>query len=132
MRLFDDHRPVEEAYWRETGIFPIMHTIAIRGAILERFPWIAMALLKAFEEAKRGSLARLAEMTASRYPMPWIQNILRDTQALFGPDPWPYGVEANRGTLETFVRYAIEQGICRAPITVDELFPREVGASFRI
>ncbi len=75
VRLIPDYRPVEEAYFRKTGIYPIMHVIAVRRAVLERFPWVATNLLEAFEAAKRRSLARSLEITASRFPVPWIAEI---------------------------------------------------------
>ncbi|MGH9058175.1 MAG: 4,5-dihydroxyphthalate decarboxylase, partial [Acidimicrobiales bacterium] len=72
VRLFPDYQPVEREHVARTGIFPIMHITAIRADVLETAPWVAVNLLTAFEEAKRRSLARLAEITASRIPLPWI------------------------------------------------------------
>ena len=132
MRLFEDPIAVEAAYWRKTGIFPIMHTIAMRREVFERHPWVAMNLLKAFETAKRHSVLRALEATASRFPVPWIAEHARRARQEFGEDYWPYGVAANSATLDAFLRYAAEQGVCRRLLTVDELFPREVRAHFKI
>jgi 4,5-dihydroxyphthalate decarboxylase len=41
---------------------------------------------------------------------------------VFGGDPWPYGVEANRPTLQALVRYMAEQSLIKAPIPVEDLF----------
>lgn len=131
-RLFKDPVDIEAAYWRKTGIFPIMHTVALTREIFERHPWIAMNLLKAFELAKRRSVARALEATASRFPVPWAGEHARRIQQEFGEDYWPYGVAANRATLEAFVRYAVEQGVCHRPVTVEELFPPEVQVRFKI
>jgi len=132
VRLFPDASRVEEAYWRETGIFPIMHTVAIRRDVLTRHPWIAMNLFKAFEEAKRRSLARTTEITASRFPIPWGADYASRSGELFGEDFWPYGIEPNRTTLEAFLRFAYEQGVCHRPVTCEELFLEEVRSSFKI
>lgn len=132
VRLFEDYRPVEEAYFTESGVFPIMHVIAIRSQVLDRFPWVAANIVKAFEQSKKLSMARLAEMTASRYPVPWMQDIFKQAQNRFGADPFPYGIEANRTTLETFLRYAHEQGVCHRLVAVEELFARSVQSSFRV
>jgi 4,5-dihydroxyphthalate decarboxylase len=51
---------------------------------------------------------------------------------IFGGDPFPYGIEPNRRTLETFLAYAFEQGITPRPLTVDELFPDPVRRQYRI
>ena len=132
VRLFEDYEPVEREYVERTGIFPIMHVVALRADVLASEPWIAGNLLTAFEEAKRRSLARLAEMTASRVPLPWVPARVADMQRLIGPDPWPYGVDANRVTLEAFARFAHEQGVARRLLTPDELFAPQVLGRYRV
>ncbi|MEP6997382.1 MAG: 4,5-dihydroxyphthalate decarboxylase [Betaproteobacteria bacterium] len=131
-RLFADYRDVELAYARKTGIFPIMHVLAMRREVYERDRWLAMNLFKAFDEAKARSLERAADMAVSHFPLPWIADELRLARGLFGDDPWPYGVDANRTTLDTFLRYAFEQGVCRRQLTVETLFPPEMQATFKI
>src|SRR5262249_34834329 len=117
---------------RETGIFPIMHVVALRRAALEGREWIAMNLFKAFEEAKRRSLARMREITAPRVPIPWCFDHAEDAAREFGADWWPYGIEPNRTTLDPFLAYAHEQGVCRRRLQPEELFAREVSGAFRI
>lgn len=132
MRMFEDYRAVEEAFFAESGVYPIMHAIVVRAPVLARFPWLAANLLKAFEEAKRLSMARLTEMTASRYPIPWMQDFARASQERFGGDAFPYGVEPNRTTLKTFLHYAHEQGVSHRLVDIDELFPKNITSSFRV
>jgi len=131
-RLFADPRAVELAYARKTGLFPIMHVVAMRREVYERDRWLAMNLFKAFEEAKARSLERAADMTASFFPLPWAPDELRRARELFGDDPLPYGIGPNRSTLDTFLRYAFEQGVCCRPLNLETLFPPEVQATFRI
>lgn len=131
-RLFDAPRAVEEAYFRATGIFPIMHVVALRRTLYERHPWLAMNLYKAFEEAKRRSVERAADITASFYPLPWTSELVHAAQALFGGDIWPYGIEANRVTLDAFLQYAFEQGVCNRRLTTSELFPPEVASRYKV
>src|SRR5437773_12561068 len=88
-----------------------MHVVVLRKPVYERDRWIAMNLLKAFEEAKRGSLARIADIGVSHVPVPWIAEQVRRWRALAGEDFWPYGVEPNRPTLEAFLQYSLEQGV---------------------
>ncbi len=132
VRLFPDARAVEEAYWRDTGIFPIMHTVAIRREVLAAHPWVAMNLYTAFEEAKRRSVARALDVAAARFPVPWMYESAARAREVFGADFWPYGIEANRPTLEAFLRFAHEQGVCHRPVACDELFPAEVRSSFKV
>ena len=121
-RLLRDPRAVEERYWDETGIFPIMHTVAIRKETLTAHPWIAMNLLTAFEAAKARSLKRAVDPAAPRFPVPWITTYAEDARTRHGVDHWAYGVEPNRKTLEAFLQFAFEQGVAHRQLTPDELF----------
>jgi 4,5-dihydroxyphthalate decarboxylase len=131
-RLFKDYVSIEKAYFAKTRIFPIMHVIVLRRAVYERDRWIAMNLLKAFEEARRRSMARLVEIGLSHLPLPWIPEHARRWRELAGEDFWPYGVEPNRPTLEAFAQYAFEQGVTARRMPVEDLFAPETRASFKI
>jgi 4,5-dihydroxyphthalate decarboxylase len=131
-RLYPDYRLEELRYYQATGIFPIMHVIALRRAVFERYPWVAVNLFKAFDEAKQRSLERIQDLTASRIPVPWSSAIAGEWGKDFGADPFPYGLEANRKTLDAFCRFAHEQGVTARKLTPDDLFPKEVRASVRV
>ena len=131
-RLFPHYEQVEREYVTRTGIFPIMHVVVIRGDVLDRDPWVAQNLYTAFTEAKDASLARLAAMTASRVPLPWVPARLAEMRRLIGQDPWPYGVEANRVTLDAFTRYAHEQGVAARRLEPEELFVPQVLGHYRV
>ena len=132
VRLFADPAAEERAYYKATGIYPIMHVVALRTAVLQRFPWVAMNLFVAFDAAKRRSQYRLSEYTASRVPLPWVPAQVAEAKALFGPDPFPYGLEPNRVTLEAFLRWAQEQGVTQRAMTPEELFAPETLTRVRI
>jgi 4,5-dihydroxyphthalate decarboxylase len=131
-RLFSDYRSEEARYYAATGIFPIMHVIAIRRAIFDRYPWVAMNLFNAFEEAKRRCLERIDDLTASRIPVPWAAALSGEWSRNFGSDPFPYGLEANRKTLDAFCRFAHAQDITQRRLISDDLFPKEVRSSVRV
>ncbi|MEP6943568.1 MAG: 4,5-dihydroxyphthalate decarboxylase [Betaproteobacteria bacterium] len=131
-RLLPDYREAEDAYARRTGIFPIMHVVAMRRDVYEANRWIAMNLYKAFDEAKKRSVKRARDITASFFPLPWVPDSIEKSSDWLGPDPWPYGIDANRVTLEAFASYAFEQGVCARKVELGELFPEEVQACFRI
>ena len=132
VRLYPDYRAEEERLFKKTGIFPIMHLMTIRRAAFEQHPWIAMNLYKVFDEAKRRCLNRLTDFTCARIPLPWAAAIADEIAAGYGPDPYPYGIEASRPTLEAFCRYAHDQGVTHRRMTVDDLFPREVRGMARV
>jgi len=132
-RLFQNYQQLEEAYFRKTRIYPIMHVVVLRRDTYERDRWVAMNLLKAFEAAKRESMQRLVEIGLSHVPMPWLAEHARRWRELAGEDFWPYGLEPNRPTLEAFVQYSHEQGITERRLKVDELFaPETRGESYKI
>jgi len=124
-RLFADYPAEELAYFKKTRIFPIMHVVVLRRDVYERDRWVAMNLMQAFEEAKDRSLARATEIGASAVPVPWVSDHARRWQETAGKDFWPYGIEPNRPTLEAFVQYAHEQGVCKRRLKVEELFAPE-------
>jgi 4,5-dihydroxyphthalate decarboxylase len=131
-RLFPDYLPAEKQYFEKTGIFPIMHVIVLRREVYERDRWIAMNLLRAFDEAKRRSLARLADIGHSQVAIPWLAEHARRWSELVGEDFWPYGIEPNRRTLEAFLQYAHEQGVAKRLMKPEELFAPETRESFKI
>lgn len=124
-RLFENYREVEEAYYRKTGIFPIMHTIIIRRDIYDRNPWVAMSLFKAFCQAKEIATSGYMETAALPVTLPWVHSEAERTKKLMGDDWWPYGLKKNRKTLETFLRYHHEQGLSERLVGVEELFAPE-------
>ena len=132
VRLFEDYQPVEEAYYRETGIYPIMHVAAIRTEVLKQYPWIAKNFFLAFEEAKRRSYERLGDIAASGAPLAWLSDYTGKMKSLFGEDYFPYGLEKNHTTLDAFLQYAHEQGVCHKRLSPEELFPKQVLASFKV
>jgi 4,5-dihydroxyphthalate decarboxylase len=99
-----------------------MHLVAIRREVYDKHPIIAASLYRAFEESKRQALAKMRYLGALRYMLPWLPDDLDELDRVFGNDPWPYGVEANRPTLEALVRYMVEQGVIARPIPVDDIF----------
>jgi len=122
-RLFPDYRSLEREYYRKTGIFPVMHTVVIREALYREQPWIAESLYKAFVQAKDWAVAQMRFSSSLRYTVPWLHADLEEMDEVFGADPWPYGLERNRDTLETLVAYLVEQRLLRATMPLEELYP---------
>ncbi len=121
-RLFADYRQREREYYRKTGIFPIMHTLVMREALYREHPWIAESLVKAFVEAKDWCLAQMRFSSTLRYTLPWLHADVEEMAEVFGPDPWPYGLEANRKVLSTLIDYLVEQRLLHRPLALEELF----------
>jgi 4,5-dihydroxyphthalate decarboxylase len=131
-RLFENYVEVERAYYRRTRIFPIMHVIAMRREVFEENHWIAMSLYKAFVESQKIAYDELYETAALRTMLPWMIAEIEDVRREMGHEWWPYGLEANRRTLETFLRYHYEQGLSKRRLKPEELFVPETQEAFRI
>ncbi len=125
VRLLPD-RAVEVASYKRTGVYPIMHTLVVRRALIDAHPWIVRRLHEGFEQAKRNSLARLRSTNVAWLPLPWLPHLAAECDAIFDGDPWPYGVAPNRRTLEAFLRYGFEQGVTDRLVTIDDLFPPDI------
>ena len=122
VRLFPDFRAAEKAYYRRTGIFPIMHLVVLQRAFHERNPFAATSLFNAFNEAKALAHRRMRYLGALRYMLPWLPAELEEIEEVFGGDPWPYGIAPNRASLEALVRFMVDQSMIAAPVPVDDLF----------
>jgi 4,5-dihydroxyphthalate decarboxylase len=131
-RLFPDYVAVEKAYFRKTGVFPIMHVIAIRRDVYQANRWLAASLAKAFTEAQRLTYARLQVTAALQTMLPWQVAAVEDAIAELGPDWWSYGFAPNRAVLETFLRYHHEQGLSARRLEPEALFAPETFEAFKI
>jgi 4,5-dihydroxyphthalate decarboxylase len=120
-RLFPDTKAEEMAYFKKTGIFPIMHVMGIRQSVAEQHPWLAINLFKAFNEAKAIAMKRMQNPRI--VPLAWYRDAWEEQEQIFGPDPWEYGLsDNNRKNLETLVGYSHEQGLIKKRTTLEDLF----------
>jgi len=122
-RLFEDYAPVEEAYFKRTGIFPIMHLIGIRRSLVERHPWLPVSVFKAFARAKEIAIEELGIIGHLAVTLPWPVAAQAQARRILGEDYWSYGnTESNRRVLKTFVRWAHEQGLTKKEVDWEQLF----------
>ena len=120
-RLFPDNKAVEIAFFKQTGIFPIMHVTTIKQEVVDKYPWVPTNLVKAFEKSKQLAYKRLAN--PRMVPLAFVRTAVEEQEAIIGKDPWSYGLTpANRKNLETVQRYAHQQGLIKTVRPLDELF----------
>jgi 4,5-dihydroxyphthalate decarboxylase len=125
VRLFPNFREVEKEFYGRTRIFPIMHLVVIRRDLHERYPFVARSLYQAFCRSRDLALEKMGYLGALRYMLPWLPADLDEIHEVFGGNPWPYGIEPNRPTLEALVSYMAEQSFISAPMAPEELFVRD-------
>lgn len=120
-RLFADYKNVEIDYFRQTGIFPIMHVTTVKQEIVDKYPWIPTNLVKAFEASKQLAYKRVAN--PRMVPLAFVRTAVEEQEAILGKDPWSYGLTPqNRKNLETVQRYAHQQGLIKTIVPLDALF----------
>jgi 4,5-dihydroxyphthalate decarboxylase len=121
-RLFPDYVERDKELYRRKKIYPIMHLVAIKKSIYERYPFVATSLFDAFVKSKQIALEKLFNLRAVRYMTPFLMREIDDIWDVFNGDPWPYGIEPNRKTLEALVQYQQDLGLIDKPVKVDDLF----------
>ncbi len=128
VRLFSDVRAVEKEYYARTGIFPIMHAVAIRRDVAADHPWLAKAVFDAYSRAKQISYESMNRIGWIADMLPWYGQELAETRALMGDNFYSYGIGSNRKTLETLFRYSHAQGLASRELTIEDLFlPASLG-----
>jgi hypothetical protein len=131
-RLFPDVIEAETAYHDATGIFPIMHIVALRRDVYDANRWVAQSLMKAFSDAKQLAYRRFTDSSALPFTLPWMTLQFEEARARLGEDFWSYGLHENRADLDAFLRYHHEQGLSKRLVGADELFAPEALESFVI
>ena len=120
-RLFPDNKAVEIAFFKETGIFPIMHVTTIKQEVVDKYPWVPTNLVKAFEKSKQLAYKRVAN--PRMVPLAFVRTAVEEQEEIIGKDPWSYGLTpANRKNLETVQRYCHQQGLIKTVAPLDDLF----------
>lgn len=121
-RLFPDFKAREKAYYEQTGVFPIMHTLVVRKDVYEAMPWIVNSIYEAMVEAKDLAFGRLYDTDALHVMLPWLVDHIEEAQETLGEEFWPYGFRPNRDAIEMLTRYSHEQGLSCRKVNPEELF----------
>jgi 4,5-dihydroxyphthalate decarboxylase len=119
--LFPDVVAEGARYYKKTGLYPINHGMVVKREIAEKHPWVALNLLKAFEEAN--ALANAQRMEHVDYHVAAGQVPAETVKALRAP-VLHHGIKANRNILETAAQYSLEQGLTPRLMKLDEVFAK--------
>jgi len=122
VRMFPDNRAAEEAYFKKTRLFPLMHVIGIRRPLAEQHPWLPVNVYAAFRQARALAMQDLNRVDTPAVAHPWIADEIIRIKAVMGEDYWPYGIDENRHALETLMRYAEADGLIPGPVQLQDLF----------
>lgn len=130
--LFDDPTTIAKDYYRRTRIFPIMHVVGVRKTLAEQHPWLPGALFKAFEQSKAAALAKLADTSATKVTLPFVEEQLKAARETLGENFWAYGVQESLPTLEAFTRHHHAQGLSPRRVAVEDLFHPSTYETYKI
>ena len=125
-RLFASPRAEEAAYYKRTGVYPIMHVLCVREKALAQHPGLAAHLFELFSQSK--ALGRKWARGTPSLNLAWKDDYLEEERRIFGGDPCVFGLDANRSTLEKFLGFCYDQGISAKRIAPQDLFARETWA----
>jgi 4,5-dihydroxyphthalate decarboxylase len=121
-RLFEDHRTVEQDFYRRTGIFPIMHTVAIRRDVAKQHPWLPKAVFEAYSRAKSMDYEQMQRWGWVMDSLPWYGQEFNETRDLMGSNFYPYGLKASAASYDAAFRYTFEQGLAKRRVSLEEMF----------
>jgi 4,5-dihydroxyphthalate decarboxylase len=130
-RLWEEYKDVEGAYYRKTGIFPIMHAVALKRSVYKENPWVAQSLYKALLASKNVALKNLQLSGTLHVALPWLLPEVERTRKIMGDDWWPYGIDKNRKTIEAMCQYSYEQGLSEKLMKIEDLFAPETFTEFK-
>jgi 4,5-dihydroxyphthalate decarboxylase len=121
-RLFEDPAAAEETYFRKTGIFPIMHLMAVRKDIAGADPELARDVFETFAKAQSYAMEDLHLEQALKVALPWLGREVRRTMDVMGQDFWPAGFKANRVVLDRMIDWSFQDGMIPHKIEPEALF----------
>ena len=118
--LISDWATAEPDWYQRTGIYPLHGVIVMREQVAQKYPELHRGLFDAFDSAKQAYISYLTKLGDSERDVDDQVNIRN--MSIVGPDPLPYGIDANQLSIEALLRYSAEQGFSPAGQTVAEMF----------
>lgn len=122
IRLFQDSKKAEQEYYAKTGIFPIMHAVAVKKQLLDENTQLAADLFNAYSTAKTMNYTFMQKLGWAYDTLPWYGQGHEETMKLMGKNFYSYGFNANKKVLETICRYGFEQGFTKEQVNFQDMF----------
>ncbi|RWR28009.1 ABC transporter substrate-binding protein [Sinirhodobacter populi] len=116
--LFPDAARLNREVYAKNGVYPIHGCLAIREQVLRDNPDLGRAIFDAFVAAKAPYLAELRAGTATDKQADKDRKLMQ----IVGDDPIPYGLEANRASIEALIRYGHQQGLIPRAYKAEDMF----------
>jgi 4,5-dihydroxyphthalate decarboxylase len=119
-QLFSDVYGECVRYYQRTGLYPINHGAVIKREVVEKHPWVALNLFRAFQQA-----AELADKQRMAHVGYHLESglIPREAEKALQKPLARHGVAFNRKVLDTYLEYTYEQGITPRKLKLEEIYP---------
>jgi len=108
---------VEADWYRKSGIYPIHGLIVVKDEVIARYPWLPRSLMDAFVAAKK---PYLEELKAGKGDSPEDKRYRKFLSLM--NDPLPYGMAANRPSIEALVTYSLQQKLIPSRPDLSQVF----------
>jgi len=123
-RLWPDIRKECGRYFHKYGDYPIMHLLVFKKDLADTYPNLPKALMVMWEDAKKQAAEFYDDPGYSE--MAFARNAFEEERKIFGRDPWPTGLMANKDSVKRFMKYLVDQTLLDAPVPMEELFHSSV------
>jgi 4,5-dihydroxyphthalate decarboxylase len=121
--MFDDPFAAALSALKTRGLYPINHLVVVRDDLLAENPDVATQVFEAFAASKR---LYVDELKAGRITDPSRVDRIHQAALDYMDDPLPYGIDANRDTLEQLIAHAVTQKIIPERMAMEDLFAAPV------
>jgi 4,5-dihydroxyphthalate decarboxylase len=118
-RLFPDYVMEDQKLYQETGIYTPVHMIIMSRKLDREHPGLAAKFYAAFEQAKQIAYDD-ALSDRGGFSVVYLRERMKDQIETWG-DPWKYGLKANQSTIDTFIKYNVEQGMIRSLLSYADI-----------
>jgi len=127
-RLFRDWKTEEQAYFKQTGIFPISHVVSLKQEFVDRHPDAPVALLEAYRRARDVAFDRIEGADPAILTISWASAAMAEQRAVMGDHYWAYNVEDNQRPLEAMMDFAHQFGLTPTRLDYMSFFHPEAAA----
>lgn len=119
-RLFPDYVREDQKLYAETGIFTPVHMIVMSRKLDREHPSLAGKFYAAFERAKEIAYDDILSDRGG-FSVVYLREKMTEQTAAWD-DPWKYGIQANKTTIDAFINYNVEQGMIRSAPPYRDIF----------
>lgn len=109
-------------YYYQTGLFPIMHNVAIKKTALKDNPCVAKTVFEGYVNAKFEDYRYKQNYGWVVDSLPCYGQEFTKVVELKSNTFYPYGLEASKASYEAAFHFTDEQGLSKRLVSLEEMF----------